>query len=763
MKKLMLIITLLSVLAITNAQVDENKTLDTDFVQENELKMPPEITERVVTKIKNSPIEDFYRYGIKNKEQLENLQMGRPVPVYIIDNDTLKLSSWRVPFMYEGNSIFLSYVTLGKNGQYRDSYWSGYTMMGEGIHRYERKDLMGILQINEWLIEYFYIRRENKDIFIEVYDWKTRGYFKNEYSFTDVINRRNKALEDPKKLFQVIFGTNAQVDENGIFDTNFPQKHELKMTPEITEMLLTELYWNFINSSDEYLSRYGITNRAQLDNLHLGKPFTEYWIDLDHEILFFTGNWYVSVMSDDKPLFMAWIREGDGKYRYAGGREDIVEDIHNYEHKELIIGYITKSLGNMDYFIINKEHKILFTHEYLKNEYSLSELINHLKELDLRENAKQSRLDSLRASIKEELIMTPEITEVVVKWLKKLPEEYRSNYGIINKAQLENLHISKPIPNYSIVHEALEIVSIYNLFRMPDGEPLSLRFTGSWKVLVMSDGEPLSFGNIQFSEYCEEYTYSGIPINNIEEHFHNYEHKDLLIGSLCVPPSMTGIDYLIINKENKDIFVKVYDEITGEYFKYEYTFSELINHLKELGLREKEARMIYFDKVADKSELIMTPEITEMLVNQAYSSHINNSDEMLSRYGIKSRAQLENLYLGKPVPEYWIDFDNEKLIFSGKWNIPVMSDGEPLFFRGVKLEDDGRYSIVGGSAVGLTKNISNYEHKDLIIGSLYVGRRGYLIIRKDNKDIFVEMYDYDKRDYFKNEYSLSELINFFKK
>jgi hypothetical protein len=386
MKKLMLIISLLSVFAMTNAQVDENKISDTDSVQKNEVKMPQKLTERVVTKLKNEPVEKFYRYGIKNKEQLENLQLGRAIREYVIniDNDTLMPQGWRVPILYEGKALFLAYVT-GRD------VWFGAPMMGEGIHRYEREDLVGILMVSTLPSGvYYYIRRENKDVFIQVLDPATRKYFKNEYSLTEIINLRNRVLEvraaPTKEGWQEIYGTN-QVDENDIFDTHFPQKHALKMTPEITEMLTTEIYWNFINDSDENLSNFGITNRAQLENLHLGKPIPAYRIDIDNENIIFLGTWHMLVMSDGEPLFTASVSEGEEQYSYTGGGgAGGAKIVYNYEHKDLIIGHIRHASPGMSYYIIRKEHKDIFvevydyaTREYFKNEYSFSEFINLLK------------------------------------------------------------------------------------------------------------------------------------------------------------------------------------------------------------------------------------------------------------------------------------------------------------------------------------------------------------------------------------------------
>jgi hypothetical protein len=361
---------------------------------------------------------------------------------------------------------------------------------------------------------------------------------------------------------------------------------------------------------------------------------------------------------------------------------------------------------------------------------------------------------------KNELKVTPEIEKMMVLQIKNRYESDYSEFGIKSKEQLDNLQFGKPIPKYYIVNEELETVYIFNASRFSDEKPLSLKFTNNWIVPVMSDGEPLSFGNIAFADFGGHARLVGPGIENTIERFHNYEYKDLIIGTLFVAPSYTGMDHLIIRKENKDIFVQIYDEATGEYFKNEYSFSELINHIKELDLRRREARMRYYEKIADKSELIITPEIREMLDNAHFSNLKNRSDN--SDIGITNRAQLENLQFGKPIPEYIII--NEKLTFIGTWEVPVMlSDGEPLFMTTVRLGDDGQYSS-GRYGGGMLKMIHNYEYKDLIIGLLGIRKeREYFIIRREHKDIFVKIYDYDTRESLKTEYSFSELINLVKK
>ena len=380
MKKLTLIIMILGMITIANAQIEKNELIPTR-----------EIEEMVATKLKNEPVENFYRYGIKNKEQFENLQLGRVIREYKIniDSDTLIPEGWRVPILYEGKALFLAFDFGG-------NMYFGLTKMREGMHYYESEDLMGIVMIRGIPpCEFYYIRREHKDVFVQAYDPPTRQYFKNEYSLSELIVLRDRVLElelrdaDFKEKRQKVpefYGTN-QVNENDIFDTHFPLKHELKMTPELTEKLATEIYWDFMDDPDWELSNFGITNRAQLENLQLGKPIPSYRIDIDNENLIFTHRWHLPVMSDGEPFYTANVEEIGGQYlRTGGGVPGMAKISHNYEHKDLIIGYIELGISGKNYYIIRRENKVVFlqvydpaTREYFKNEYSFSELINLLK------------------------------------------------------------------------------------------------------------------------------------------------------------------------------------------------------------------------------------------------------------------------------------------------------------------------------------------------------------------------------------------------
>ena len=368
---------------------------------------------------------------------------------------------------------------------------------------------------------------------------------------------------------------------------------------------------------------------------------------------------------------------------------------------------------------------------------------------------------------KKELKLTPEMEEMLITKIKNLPESTYTANGIKDIPKLENLQLGKPIPQYSIKSKKLDYpVYTSNVFHLSDGDTFSVRFSNnSWNLPVLCDETPFLFRVDYYSHFGRESdVYMVDVIKSRMEQFFNYEYKDSIIGSIAVTSPSQRMDHLMIRKENQDIFVQIYDEVTGEYFKNEYRLSELIPHIKELALREKEARMRYYEKVAHKIDLKLTPEITEMLVSHVYSSHINDSDKNLSDWGITNRTQLEHLDLGKPIPMY--NIVDENLIFNGYWQVPVMFDGEFLFFTTLELKEDGQYRWVGDCGPEMAKIIHNYEYQDLIIGFLwtkfYPGM-DYLLIQKDNQNIFVEKYDYATEEYFKNEYSFNELLNLIKK
>jgi len=748
MKKITLLIMILGMITISNAQIEIK-----------ELKLTPEVEEILVTQIKSSlPEKSYSEYGITDSSQLENLHFDKPIPIYSLvseklefvstwsvprmsDGDSLSLrfsNSWIVPVMSDGAPLLFRSISFFDNcGEERimGGIYSGIKNTMEHFNNYEYKDsIIGSVRLtpSRQVMDHFIIRKDNQDIFVQIYDEVTDEYFKNEYRFSELFNHLKKLHLREKEA------------RNRYYE-KVANKSELELTPEITEMLVNHAYSSHINSPDWSLSNWGIKDRSQLEHLHLGKPIPMYRI-VD-ENLTFTGSWNVPIMSDGETLFSTTVKlEDDDQYRWAGSGSGKMTEINNYEYKDLIVGFLG-TRRDMDFLIIRRDNKDICvqmydyaTQEYLKNEYSLSEIITAIAQIG-----------------KTELKLTPVIEEMVAKKIKNLPEENYSEYGITDRSQLENLHVGKPTPRYLIVNKKSEpVYSSFNVAHIYEDEPLSLEFAKNWIVPVMSDEAPLSFGVIVFFDAGSPFVcYISSEIKNTIAHFNNYEHKDSIKGFVSLTPYQHGIDYLMIRKENQDIFVEIYDKVTGEYFKNEYTFSELTNHLKE-------AKMRYYAQVANKSELKITPEITEMLDSTRFSHLRNHSDKVLSDCGIK-RSQLENFDLGKPIPMYTIV--DEKLTFTGFWEVPVISEGEPFYLANIKLDDDEQYRWAGDGYTPLAEIIHNYEHKDLIIGVLKVRYGwGYLIIRKDNQDVFVQIYDDATYQYdLKNEYGFSEILDLLKK
>ena len=193
MKKITLILTILSVFIIANAQDNENKNLDTDFVPKNELKMTPEIMNMLDTSdfsgMKNWPDWELSQFGIKNREQLNSLQLGKPIPEYVLDNGNLKfLNKWTMLVMSDGEPLFFVTVNLEKDGQYTwGGSGSGSAGFIETFYNYEYKNL--IIGFLEAYPEYYLIIwKDHKDVFVKEYDYELRKYLSGEYSLPDIIN-----------------------------------------------------------------------------------------------------------------------------------------------------------------------------------------------------------------------------------------------------------------------------------------------------------------------------------------------------------------------------------------------------------------------------------------------------------------------------------------------------------------------------------------------------------------------------------------------
>jgi len=164
--------------------------------------------------------------------------------------------------------------------------------------------------------------------------------------------------------------------------------------------------------------------------------------------------------------------------------------------------------------------------------------------------------------------------------------------------------------------------------------------------------------------------------------------------------------------------------------------------------------------VEQKYELELTPEIAKMLDSSVCLRLKELPDEFLYQYGVKNRSQLLNLHFGKPMANYIIG--TQGLTFTGSWEVPVLSDNEPIALAEVLPAGNEQYRLSGFGSAEFAKLIYNYEYKDLIVGFLriYGSAVNYFYLQKDNKNVFVKTYDYQSRTLdLKSEYSFIDIIN----
>jgi hypothetical protein len=184
-KTLFIALALIGLSAMAKAQ---STFSDTNSASKNELRITPKITTEIESNIcmflRNVPEEMFKNFGIKNMSQLLNSQLGKPIPVYVLDNQNLKFTDlWRLPILSENEFIALATIKLADNEQYEVVDF-GATKLAKIINDYEHKNLIiGILRVFKQKTDYLYIQKDNEDIFVKMSDLKGK-----EYSLNDIIN-----------------------------------------------------------------------------------------------------------------------------------------------------------------------------------------------------------------------------------------------------------------------------------------------------------------------------------------------------------------------------------------------------------------------------------------------------------------------------------------------------------------------------------------------------------------------------------------------
>jgi len=177
-----------------------------------------------------------------------------------------------------------------------------------------------------------------------------------------------------------------------------------------------------------------------------------------------------------------------------------------------------------------------------------------------------------------------------------------------------------------------------------------------------------------------------------------------------------------------------------------------------LGATTKAQNTFSDTNSVQKNELRVTPKMAKEMESNICMFLKNVPEEMLKNFGVKNMSQLLNSQLGKPIPMYVLD--NEELKFTGLWRMPILSENEFIALATIKLTDEEQYEVIDFGATKLAKIISNYEHKDMIIGILRIFKQNtdYLYIQKENRDVFVKMFDLKGK-----EYSFDDIINIINK
>ena len=175
--------------------------------------------------------------------------------------------------------------------------------------------------------------------------------------------------------------------------------------------------------------------------------------------------------------------------------------------------------------------------------------------LSIGANAQDTFLDN--SARKNVLKITPEMAKMVENsscmFLKNVPEAMLNNYGIKNMSQLLNAELGTPIPMYVIDNQ-------------------DMKFMGLWRLPILSDNEFIALATIKIIDN-EQYEVVDFGAAKLAKIISNYEYKELIMGILRVFKQNT--DYLYIQKDNRDIFLKMSD-LKGK----EYSLEDIINLIK---------------------------------------------------------------------------------------------------------------------------------------------------------------------------------------
>lgn len=174
----------------------EMLTVRVGFVQEHKLEVTQEIVDMVVSYVYLglSDVSDgmLHRFGVRDRSQLSNLQLGKPMANYMIGREGFHfMNIWEFVVFSDNEPLLTARIRLTDDGEYVFT-GAGSAGLARTIYDYEHKDLIiGLLKVSGFnAVDYFYIRKDDRDVFVRVYDWETQSLdLISEFSLSDIINK----------------------------------------------------------------------------------------------------------------------------------------------------------------------------------------------------------------------------------------------------------------------------------------------------------------------------------------------------------------------------------------------------------------------------------------------------------------------------------------------------------------------------------------------------------------------------------------------
>ena len=137
-------------------------------IQKVNLEEPQKMVEETMKPfLKAIPSNLLPIYGISDTLEIQNAQVGTPIPVYYIDHDTLQFSNtWRVPLII--NDQFRSLFTVYFD---RDAYLIvdfGAVVLAQDIQKYiSSTPIVGLLRVFPLQRDYFISETKSKELLFD--------------------------------------------------------------------------------------------------------------------------------------------------------------------------------------------------------------------------------------------------------------------------------------------------------------------------------------------------------------------------------------------------------------------------------------------------------------------------------------------------------------------------------------------------------------------------------------------------------------------